>query len=194
MNRSFFFLFGSAVCLVSLLITGCFYGPHPISKSHEQIDAEEISISNNLVCIWSLLHNAAGDRDRFPNSLSELKLSPQDEKLFVYPCTGSRPGTPDTIEEWTDYIYVGGVWDGVPKTALIISPPENHQGKYGYVLCVGLWVFRLPPDQVRMLVKEPWLLATNTPPDNVNYLKKQITVHVPKRLQKLYPEAYNSGI
>jgi hypothetical protein len=188
-----FLLRGMVVCFVGLLITGCSQNLYPSSNNVWQVDAEEISVSNNLVRIWSLLRDAKGDRDRFPKSLSELKLSPEEKNLFVCPGTGSQPETLDTIDEWTDYIYIGGVWEGSPKTALIISPPENYQGKYGYVLCVGYWVFRLPPNQIRMLVKTPWLLDTNASVENIDYLKKGITVHIPKRLQSNYA-VQNDGI
>ena len=174
------------ICGISLLSIGCSRTQNYIAISSQKIDTEEISVSNNLVQIWSLLRAAEGNRDRFPKSLSELKLSPEQKMLFICPGTKTQPGSMDASDEWADYIYVGGVWDGSGKTALIISPPENYQGKYGYVLCAGLWVYRLPPNQIRALVRMPWLLDINSPPENINYLKEGIIVHVPKKFPSYF--------
>jgi hypothetical protein len=181
-----------AICFgICLLILGC--AKQPFSGANIAQDTDLI-VSNQFRQIYVQLRYAMDDSDHFPHSFAELNQLSVDKNLFVCPGTGSRATALATIEEWTDYIYIGNDTEQVPRAALVISPPENHRGEYGYVLFVDGVILRLPPDQVRMLVKEPWLLATNTPPDNVNYLKKRIAVHVPKRLQTFYPDAYNSGI
>ena len=95
----------------------------------------------------------------------------------------------ETVEDWTDFIYVGNNTEQVPYAALIISPPENYHGDYGYLLTVDGVFLRLPAAQLRKVVEEPWLLATNTPPQNIDYLKRQIVLRVPKRFSVLYANA-----
>jgi hypothetical protein len=127
-----------------------------------------------------------GKRDTFPRTLAELEPFRVDPQLFVCPGTGGRPGSIRDVEDWTDYVYVGNNSEVVPRAALVISPPVNHGGKYGYVLTVDLFIARLPAHEVEMLIKEPWLLSTNTPASNIAYMRQHITVRIPKRLQSYY--------
>lgn len=184
------------VMIISLsvfFLGGCGKAPK-LSTQTKQLSANDLAVSNNLVEIWHLLQDATGESDHFPKRFSDLNLSAETAKLFVCPGTANRPGSLTNIEDWTDYIYVGDAWQAVPFAALVISPPENHQGKFGFVLCQGLIVLQLPPNQIRMLIKEPWLLATNTPSDNIDYLKQRMVVRVPKRLKAFYSDAYGSEI
>ncbi len=91
-----------------------------------------------------------------------------------------------SVEEWTDYIYIGNAWEGIPRAVLVISPPQNHGGKYGYAVCVDGYITRLTEIQIRALVDEPWGLDTNASVSNINYLKKQIFVNVPKKWRRYY--------
>ena len=170
---------------LALVYSAC--SPSPSSSTQ----STDTYTSNNLVQIHLLLRGG----NSFPRSLRELG-DPVNAKLFtslnpglfVCPGTGRKPGLMGEIEEWTDYIYIGGLTDNaLQNAAQIISPPENHNGKYGYVLFVDGSVWRLPPEQVRRLIKNPFSMATNEPADVVAYESKRITVNVPKRLKLYYP-------
>src|SRR6266498_2203496 len=170
---------------LALVYSAC--SPSPSSS----MQSTDTYTSNSLAQIHLALRRA----DSFPRSLTELgdpvnaKLfTPLDPGLFVCPGTGSKPGLMGEIEEWTDYIYIGGLTDNaLQNAAQIISPPENHNGKCGYVLFVDGSVWRLPPEQVRRLIKNPFSMAAKEPADVVAYENKRITVNVPKRLKLYYP-------
>jgi hypothetical protein len=127
-----------------------------------------------------------GKNDSFPKTLAKLSRPNLDNNLFVCPGTGSQAASMRTVEEWADYIYIGNVWEGVSRTALVLSPPENHGGDYGYVVCVDGYITRLPAAQCRPLVKEPWRMNTNASASNIDYLKNRVSVRVPKRLRPYY--------
>lgn len=144
-------------------------------------------MSNDLQQVFLALRETMASAADFPDSLAKLKSS-VDPRLFVCPGTGSRPGQFAVVDDWTDYVYVGGGSDmGVVDAALVISPPENHEGRCGYVLFSGGTVSRLPADQVRQLIADPFALATNGPAINLAYERQHVVVRVPKRLRPAYP-------
>lgn len=146
------------------------------------------TMSNRLRQVWFGLRSVVGDRVAFPNDLSGLDPSILAEDLFLVPGTGSEPGTFKTIHEWTDFIYVGNSSLDVPFAALVISPPENHHGQYGCVLCVGGSILKLPPAEILRVVQEPWCLATNAPVGVIDEERKRIVVHIPERFRLHYAE------
>jgi hypothetical protein len=151
----------------------------------------------NMIAIWDRMNDWEGDGDGFPPSLNVLtNVSPT---LFVCPSSGHHPGAVTNVDQWTDYIYVPGAQDWMRlDLAVLIDPPENHKGEYGYVLFGGRWVRRLPADQVRALVKEPWCMPTpgrkNTTIYGLNgieipfadYARTNITVIIPERFRSIY--------
>jgi hypothetical protein len=143
-------------------------------------------ITNQLVQLWSTIHDLSVEQNRFPLKLADLRSTSLSTDLLVCPGTGSRPGSLASVEEWSDFIYIGGAWDGVPDCALIISPPENHGDEYGYIVCVDGHFFRLPPNSVRRTIQEPWRLDDDASPANIDYLKQCLWLRVPKRLQQYY--------
>jgi hypothetical protein len=170
-----------ACILLAAVALGC---PRTERSTGVDVRSGDATVTNNLWRIWFLLEEMSAESPSFPKSLSQIPDA--DPKLFVCPGTGSRPGPVATVEEWGDYIYIGNMPDGVPLAALIISPPENHNGKYGYVQCLAGRLVRLPPDQICRLVEQPWLLDTNASPDNIDFVKERISVRVPKRLRNHY--------
>jgi len=178
---------------IVLILIGCVtfgYGQVPQPKSNIS-ETNELVASNNLRQLVVCLRNVMGDSDHFPGSFADINI-PVSPSLFICPGTGNKPGSILSVEQWTDYIYVGNNTEDAPNAALIISPPENHNGKYGLVVCADGACFQLPPDRVRDIVNEPWLLATNSPMAILDKLKSEVVVHVPERLKKSYPQAYTS--
>lgn len=168
---------------IVLLVSGCVQS---LPSAHSE--SPDVVVTNNLRQIWSLLHDAMGDGDSFPRTLAELNRTSVNGNLFICPGIRSQAASMSTVEEWGDYIYIGNVWEGVARAALIISPPENHGGNYGYVVCVDGYMTSLPPAQIRTLVNQPWRLDTNASLSNIDYLKKQLSIRVPKRLRPFYSE------
>ena len=76
---------------------------------------------------------------------------------------------------------------------LLISPPENHGGHYGYVV----WNYsskaaQLPATRIRALVITPWCMETNATELQLQMLKEEIVVRVPDHLCKFYPNPYQA--
>jgi hypothetical protein len=172
----------SSVLLAASLLS-CHERPHSSARG---LASSEATVTNSFTQIWALIHDHSADLNRFPESLSAVPTLSSNLHLFVCPGTGTQPGPTATIEEWSDYIYIGGVWDGVPDCAVLISPPENHDGKSGYVVCVDGRIARLPASKVRLLIREPWLLDTNASVNNIAYLKEELSIHIPKRFRNHY--------
>ena len=177
------FVFGCLICcgLISCKATrtDTFYAAN--------ISLDATITSNNLHQAWELLHDETYESDHFPFTLDKVRISSADAKFFLCPGTGSKARSLSKIGSWTDYVYVGGATDNLPHGALLISPPENHDNRYGYVLCVAGSIFQLPPDKTRSIIREPWLLASNSLQGNVDYFKTNIQVHIPDRLRSFYP-------
>jgi hypothetical protein len=167
--------------LLVLAVHGCSQ-PTVSSKAGE---SDQTSQDFEKIC--RLLRDQMLAGDSFPKSLAELRPDlATNLSLFVCESTGSRPGTLPEIEEWTDYIYIGNMPPVIPGAAMLISPPENHSGEAGYVLFAGCTVSRLSPSDVRRLIKDPLCMATNSPPNNVAYVRQLLQIRIPKRLRPYY--------
>ena len=154
-------------------------------------DLTSACMSNNLTQIYLTLRRG----NILPTSLNELGapvnsnlFASVDTNLFVCPTTGHRPGHITDIEKWTDYIYIGNPFaDALVGVPLIISPPENHDGKLGFVLFSDGVVSRLPSEEVRLLIRNPFCLATNESLGNIAAAKTRTAVSLPDRLRSYYP-------
>jgi hypothetical protein len=96
------------------------------------------------------------------------------------------------VDEWTDFIYVGKqheIQDSM--VAMIICPAENHQGRFGHVVWKGGNSDRLPPEEIKALVKQPWLRATNAPPDQIDLVRTTSDIRIPKHLRVHYQPQTN---
>ena len=191
-----------ACCIwLMVCITAC---SKSTTLSDKVTPESDITVSNNLQHIIVRLYCTISSGGEYPKKLSglveydakikrlesgSLELNPND---FVCPGTGTHPGRMTNVDEWTDYIYVGGASDGVPGIALLISPPENHHGEYGYVVTEDKGILRLPPGEVRALVKEPWLWATNTDAAILESVKRNLQINIPVRLRSYYTNANTS--
>jgi hypothetical protein len=122
--------------------------------------------------------------ESFPSTLQQLVTPKTPLSVFVCPATGHKPGPSTNIEQWTDYIYFASQKQLLMNIPLVICPPENHGGKFGHVLWQHIGRDRLPPDQIRALIENPWNMAANDPLDDV------LVVRVPQRLQRIYTNAY----
>ena len=143
-------------------------------------------VTNRLWRIWHALQASQGEADRFPASLARLETTAVEGIEFTCPGTGSQPGPLKTVEEWGDYIYVGGMSDDIPGGTLLMSPPENHDGRYGYVMLAAGAIRQVSPALARRLVKEPWLTDSNATREAINYMKQGLSVRIPKRLRPFY--------
>jgi prepilin-type processing-associated H-X9-DG protein len=184
-------LFRASVCIGNccflLVCSAC----SPVLRT-ERTTTPENSCSNNLARIFVALRDAVGESGAYyPKSFKELPGS-IDPNLFVCSESKGLSGSMSDVEDWTDLIYVGNLtYCGVTGAALVISPPENHGGYYGYVLFCDGSVAKLPAQQVRKLIDDPFAMATldQSPSNTVENIKNErsrAVVNVPKMLKKFY--------
>jgi hypothetical protein len=177
------------VVIVSFL---CLFTSGCISRKCVKYDRQatgsvDTCVSNCLYQIGLALMDEAGDRNHFVWSFSYLKEAQTEPGIFSC-CNTTNPSTASgSVDKWTDYILIGNTpVDWIPQAPIVISPPENHGGKYGYVLYPGLTISRFPADTVRALIREPWCLATNESSDVVEFYKTSVHVQVPDRFRSIY--------
>jgi hypothetical protein len=184
------------------LLAGC---KQYSSSPYGRVSATDEAVSNNLACILHDLQGGNGEDGHFPARFSELLeidavLREQshgassldlNSNYFVCPGTGTKPGNITNVDDWTDFISIGNSKDFDPAVPVVISPPENHKGKFGYVVTPGQGIFQLPADKVRALVKEPWLLCKDGRGRDVESVKRDIVVNVPPRLRPYYTNVNN---
>lgn len=183
---------GSKTILILLLTIAIWNCGCRRSQTKEEESASACML--NLQEAYWALRVRLGDGYRFPASLSSLAETTTNSAIFVCPGSGHEAGAMTNVEDWTDFIYVGNHEDiQDPDFALLISPPENHGGRFGLVLWHGGNVVRLSPEQTRRLIEAPWFLATNAPNDHIEGLKRILTVQVPKRFENLYTNAWRSA-
>jgi hypothetical protein len=157
------------------------------SRNGETASQYRDANTKNLMQCWSILLGELGKSDGYPQSLRDLTLKESsDYSFFVLPGSTNQTTSISSIEQWTDYIYIG---NGIPMpgAALMISPPENHGGNSGYVLLQGGVVLRMSPVEIRRLIANPLMLVSNQPPQVVEYQRNRITVCIPDKLLPYYP-------
>lgn len=154
--------------------------------------------ATNMLQLALWLRIAIGEGYRFPVSLEALAVCTNypnfSNSLLVCPTTGHVPGAISNAEAWTDYIYVGNGDDGgMCDVALVISPPENHGGEYGYVAWGCGNVGKLPAAAVRSLIKAPWCLPAETRGQQKirgdgfdEFVKPTIKICIPARFASIY--------
>jgi hypothetical protein len=139
--------------------------------------------------VWWELHNWIGDGDRWPPSFASLSDT-TNTSIFVCPYTGHKAGSLTNVEEWTDYIYIGGASEGMCDVALLICPPENHGGKYGHVLWHCGWgrdlPVTLPAAQIQALIREPWCRSTSFRGSGFDKYETRMQIRIPERLRPIY--------
>jgi hypothetical protein len=142
--------------------------------------------SNNLRQVGMLLNTWALAGDRFPTNFHGLGPS-VNSSLFVVPGLSTNPGPIARIEDWTDYIYLGNLMAGPSfDVAMVISPPENHGGDYGFVLYAGGVVKCLPAEAVRKLIKDPFCIDAKRDPGHAANERLACVMNVPQRLKGYY--------
>lgn len=187
-----------AIAFLSFLsLAGC---------SRNQSIAKASSCATNMTAIWFELRSWNWNGASFPASLNSLPPT-NDAALFVCPSSNHPPGAMNKVSEWTDYIYVNSsrVSDSMMlDVALLICPPENHNGEFGHVLLGNGQVVRLPPDKVRALIKEPWGMPTSTrnsltiydssgaPVPFAAHMHTNLSVQIPSRFRSVYGDGDKS--
>lgn len=175
--------------------------------AHKTIIPETIphdACSTNMMQLAVWLRIAMGEGYRYPTTLASLAVCTNypnfSNTLLVCPTTGHVPGAISNVEDWTDYVYVGNGDDGgMCDVALLISPPENHGGKFGYVLWGCGNVTQLDASHVRALIKAPWCLPARAREDTFvredgfdKFVKPTIKVRIPARFAGIYAGTNNT--
>jgi len=151
--------------------------------------------TTNLVIIRVQLHDWGWNGAALPRNLGPLSKVITNSDVFVCPASGHQPGSVANIDEWTDYIYFVQPDDsGPPKVPLLICPPENHNGEFGNVMWRDGNRSRLTPEEIRALIKEPWIMEKSADFAELQYMKETIQVHIPSRFRSTYSNAYAPGV
>lgn len=109
--------------------------PAAISTSRER--ARRITCSGNLGSTGLGFKMYAGDHDNaYPDRLVDAgRYVANLPELFVCPSSGNETGSFETVDEWTDYVYISGLGEtSSPDTVLMYCPAKNHHGDGGNLL------------------------------------------------------------
>ena len=91
----------------------------------------------NIGCVLLACQMYASDHNgRFPDSWSDVRLyaGPVAEQ-FDCPAGGRDRGAISNVNDWADYVLVGGVTErDLPSTILIYEPLANHGGRGGHIV------------------------------------------------------------
>lgn len=177
--------------LVSSILThsGC-RDRQKITASASLAQVGDNLCASNMMAVWWLLRQWQGDGIDFPRDLSAV-VSTTNSAYFLCPGVAREPGPIAAVNDWTDFIYVGGMSSTDPQVAILLSPPEDHGGNFGIVVWEGGYVSRVTPQEFEKLLKAPWCMATRAQEEGIiGQLKKEVTVQVPRRFRQQYPNAY----
>ena len=125
-------------------------GPHPIYTYD----------STNIRTLGHFIYTHENMADRFPMSLSDLfdpdtgvLAGREDDYIqnFVAHHNYSKVGEPESVDEWTDYVYVPGhTFDSPSSLVLLFLPAGHHYDEKFYktiVFTVGGAVEQLGPEE-----------------------------------------------
>lgn len=180
-----------------LLVSGvlrldCLSSTAKAGEKSPEHDALTSGCESNMMAVWSLLRRWQGEGVQYPPDLSDV-ATPTNTELFICPSTGHKPGAPKEVTEWTDFFYVTQAEED-PRVAMLLSAPEDHGGRFGIVVWESGYVSRVTPKEFEALVREPWCMSLYTLSGQIlENLKREVTVHVPQRLRRAYPNAYKAG-
>jgi len=121
-------LFGLAGLLVLAAAVLYFLLP-AIACSRERLP--RIKCANNLKQLGLGMKIYATDHDEsFPSKLVDIRNYMADQaSLFVCPASGNKSGPIETVDEWTDYVYIVGLSEtNAPSEIVMYCPSENHGG------------------------------------------------------------------
>ena len=133
-RRCLFWLGGLVLLVVVVLLFLPALAPH---RSHV------IPCQNNLKQIGLGLKMYAGDHsEMYPERLVDLgRYLTYQSRFFICPPayrhhgSGTKPGTFETVDDWTDYVYISGFAEtNAPSKILMYCNPKNHEGKGAYIL------------------------------------------------------------
>jgi hypothetical protein len=143
---------------------------------------KEDACKQNLRELRLLVEESLLGDSHYPKKLNDISTT--NTWLFVCPETGHKPGALTNLDEWGDYIYVGNIpYLGAPNAGMILCPPENHGGKYGYVAYVLGNVEKENSEQIRKLIQNLFLKEQNK---NATVVNVKSLVEVPRRYEQLY--------
>jgi hypothetical protein len=176
----------------AIMLAGC---------SAERSSVKTDACTTNLTAIWRELKIWDWNGDSLPSSFAQLPLT-NNPALFVCPDSGHSVGAMSNVVQWTDYIHVTGPPESMMlDVAVLICPPENHNGEFGHVIFGdGAKMIRLPAEKVRALVKEPWSMPSSARNSIRIYgsdgktipfaeqMRTTTTIHIPERLRSVYTQ------
>jgi prepilin-type processing-associated H-X9-DG protein len=72
----------------------------------------------------------------FPDNLVQVRRYVHHSVgLFTCPTSGNEPGPFETVDKWTDYVYLQGLTESSAEDAILAyCPAKNHDGEGGNIL------------------------------------------------------------
>lgn len=125
------------------------------------------------------------DGFRYPKDFETVAQSVTNLSMFLFNCDTNRVGSVSNLLTWADFIYFGNISEG-SGLPLIISPGENHGGKFAYVVNSYGSLEKVDPDYAARLILQPWLATGNFTENHINRLKKDINLQIPDKFKALY--------
>jgi prepilin-type processing-associated H-X9-DG protein len=98
-----------------------------------------IACANNLKQVGIGIKLYADEHDDvYPQKFSEIiQYVSRHAAIFVCAESGNKPESIETVDEWTDYVYILGFsTTSAPNAILAYCDPKNHNGEGGNILFV----------------------------------------------------------
>jgi prepilin-type processing-associated H-X9-DG protein len=124
------------VFLTILFMIGMFAGMLiPAVAGGQEMARRSACVSNLTIIGKGCTLYAMDHQQMFPPDLqSVVPLVGNDAKVFTCRATGHQPGPLDSLNQWTDYVYVPGCKADDTVAIVAFENPGNHGGKGGNVL------------------------------------------------------------
>jgi hypothetical protein len=130
---------GFLLALASMVLIYFWLFPPCGCHNNARRRARRVTCANNLKQIGITVNMYAGDHDNlFPDKLRQVtQYVGYQPQLFVCSESRNKPESIETVDKWTDYVYISGLTaTSSPNAVLAYCQPKNHKGEGGNVLSV----------------------------------------------------------
>jgi len=149
----------------------------------------------NLKALAGIAYDQAIPGGSTPKSFEEMKPKDLDLAALICPHTETKIGPFSEASRWADFIYIGGLPGDEPTAIVVISPPENHLGLYGYATDMFRRSKRISKDEIRRIIEKPWIYHPNTGEEKFeNFMKRDMVVRIPEKFKAEYGQSVSNSV